>query len=58
MNLKINSQNPKQMITIKSCQELMYLITTIAVPDLGAQLEHMSRLAYTKYQVSFDNYLK
>ena len=35
------------MITNKSCQDLMYLITTIAVPDLGAQLEHMLRLAYT-----------
>ena len=25
----------------------MYLITTIAVSDLGAQLEHMLRLIYT-----------
>ena len=45
--LKINSQNTKEMITNKSCQELMYLITTIAVSDLGAQLEHMLRLIYT-----------
>ena len=32
---------------IKSYQELMYLITTIAVPDLGVQLENILRLVYT-----------
>ena len=38
------------MITNKSCQELRYLITTIAASDLGAQLEHMLRLAYTNIE--------
>ena len=49
MMLKINSQIPKDIITNKSCQELTYLITTIAVPDLGAQLEHMMETSIYKY---------
>ena len=30
----------------KSSQEFMYYVTTIAVTDPGAQLEHMLRLVY------------